>query len=45
MFCLMTISFTTKGFSYEEVLNSGVKNVQSFVDNILIPNVFFRKNG
>ena len=44
MFCLMTISFTTKGFSYEEVLNSGVKNVQSFVDNILIPNGFYKED-
>ena len=41
---VMTISFTTKGYSYEEVLNNGTKNVKLFVDNILIPNGFSKED-
>ena len=41
---VMTISFTTKGYSYEEVLNSGTKNVKAFVDSILIPNGFSKED-
>ncbi len=41
---VMTISFTTKGYSYEEVLNVGTKNVKWFIDNILIPNGFFNED-
>lgn len=41
---VITMSFTTKGYSYEDVLNSGTKNVKSFVDNILIPNGFSKED-
>ncbi len=41
---VMLISFTTKGYTYEEVLNLGIKNVLTFVDNILIPNGFSKED-
>ena len=41
---VMMLTFTTKGCSYEEVLNLGTRNVQSFVDNLLIPNGFSKED-
>lgn len=37
---VITLTFTTKGISYEEVLSLGSQNVQSFIDNLLKPNGF-----
>lgn len=37
---ILNITFNVKGTSYEEVLNKGVKNVQNFVNEILLKNGF-----
>ena len=33
---IVSIHFTTKGYSYEEVLKEGTKNVMVFVEEILL---------
>lgn len=37
---ILNIGFNTKGQSYEEVLSEGVKNVQKFVNELLLQNGF-----
>lgn len=37
---ILNINFTTKGYSYEEVLREGIKNVQRFVEKIVLKNNF-----
>ena len=37
---ILNIRFNTKGQSYEEVLSEGVKNVQKFVNELLLQNGF-----
>ena len=37
---ILNINFTTKGYTYEEVLREGTKNVQLFVEELLIKNNF-----
>ncbi len=37
---VLNITFNTKGQSYEEVLSNGVKNVQKFVNELLLRNGF-----
>lgn len=41
---ILNINFFAKGTSYEEVLNQGVASVQSFVNEILIPNSIGRED-
>ena len=36
----LNIGFYTKGQTYEEVLSEGVKNVQKFIDELLLQNGF-----
>ncbi len=38
------ITFTTKGYTYEEVLKEGTKNVQLFIDEILLKNNFKKED-
>lgn len=40
----LNIKFTTKGYSYEEVLREGIKNVQIFVNEILLKNGFEKED-
>ena len=40
----LKIDFVTKGYTYEEVLKEGVKNVQLFVDELLIKNNFKKED-
>ena len=37
---ILNINFYIKGQSYEEVLTEGVKNVEIFVNEVLLRNVF-----
>lgn len=37
---ILSINFTKKGLTYEEVLREGTKNVQTFVDELLLKNNF-----
>ena len=41
---ILNIGFNTKGQSYEEVLSEGVKNVQKFVNELLLHNGFTTDN-
>jgi len=41
---ILNINFTTKKNSYEVALNEGVRNVQVFVDTILLPNGFSKED-
>ncbi len=41
---ILNISFHTKGNSYDEVLDLGVKNVQRFVDEIILKNGFNKQD-
>lgn len=38
------LNFTTKGYTYEEVLREGTKNVQLFVEEILLKNNFKKED-
>lgn len=40
---ILNINFYTKGNNYEEALNEGVKNVQNFVDQIVLKNGFTKE--
>lgn len=41
---IVSIHFTTKGYSYEEVLKEGTKNVMVFVEEILLKNNFRKED-
>lgn len=41
---ILNINFTTKGYTYEEVLREGTKNVQLFVEELLIKNNFRKED-
>ena len=41
---ILNIHFTTKGYTYEEVLREGTKNVEVFVEELLLKNNF-KKEG
>ena len=41
---IISIHFTTKGYSYEEVLKEGIKNVMVFVEEILLKNNFRKED-
>ncbi len=41
---VLNIKFYTKGLTYEEVLNEGTKNVQYFVNELLLKNGFQKEN-
>lgn len=41
---VLNINFNTKGLTYEEVLNEGVKNVQYFVNELLLKNGFQKED-
>lgn len=40
----LSINFTTKGYTYEEVLREGTKNVQLFVEELIIKNNFKKED-
>lgn len=40
----LSINFTTKGYTYEEVLREGTKNVELFVEQLLIKNNFRKED-
>ncbi len=41
---VLNINFQTKGLTYEEVLNEGTKNVEFFVNELLLKNGFQKEN-
>ena len=41
---IFTIEFTTKGNTYEEVFSEGVRNVQLFIDEVLLKNHFRKED-
>lgn len=40
----LSINFTTKGYTYEEVLREGTKNVEVFVEELIIKNNFKKED-
>lgn len=40
----LSINFTTKGYTYEEVLREGTKNVELFIEELLVKNNFRKED-